>query len=181
MMTRRNLICSVGMTMVLGLAIYAMGNPQPAEQKIRIGVFNTRAVALAHGRSKMYMEEINKLVAEAKEAKVKGDDKKFQKLDAQLKMRQEKGHWQVFCDLGIDDILKLIRPNYGEIAKNAGVSAIVEQAVYNDKNIEVIDVTELMAEQFTPDEKTQKIIKDIMKQPPVSFEDMKKAEATGTL
>ena len=36
-----------------------------------------------------------------------------------------------------------------------------------------------MAEQFTPDEKIRKIIKDIMKHPPVSFEDMKKAEAEG--
>jgi hypothetical protein len=53
--------------------------------------------------------------------------------------------------------------------------------VYNDKNVEVIDVTELMAEQFAPDEKTRKIIKDIMKHPPVSFEDMKKAEAEGML
>jgi hypothetical protein len=39
--------------------------------KARIGVFNSRAVALAYGRSKMFMDEINKLVAEAKEAKAK--------------------------------------------------------------------------------------------------------------
>jgi hypothetical protein len=181
MTTRRNLICSLCTTMVLGLTLCAVGESQPTKQKIRIGVFNTRAVALAYGRSKMGMEEINKLIAEAKEAKEKGDKKKFQKLDAELRMWQDKAHWQVFSVCNIDDILAHIRPHYEEIAKKAGVIVIVEQAVYTDKNVEVVDVTELMAEQFGPDEKTQKIMKDIMKHPPLSFEQMKKHEAKGDL
>jgi hypothetical protein len=127
------------------------------------------------------MDEINKLVAEAKEAKAKDNEKKFSKLDAELKMRQDKGHWQVFYDGNIDDVLAYIRPHYGEIAQKAGVCAITEQTVYSDKSVELVDVTELMAEQFAPDKKTLEIMRDLMKKPPVSFEDMKKAEAEGTL
>jgi hypothetical protein len=179
MMTRRNLICLVGMAMVLGLAMLAVGGSQPSEQKIHIGVFNTRAVALAYGRSKMF--SVEKMISEAKEAKAKGDDKKSQKLEAQLKMLQDKIHWQVFYDGNIDDILAYVRPHYADIAKKAGVCVITEQAVYSSKDVELVDVTELMAEQFAPDEQTKKIMKDLMKKPPMSFEDMKKAETKGTL
>ena len=178
-MTRKNLICSVGTAMVLGLALCAVGGSQPVEQKIRIGVFNTRAVALAYGRSKMF--SVDKMISEAKEAKARGDEKKSQKLEAQLKMLQDKVHWQVFYDGNIDDILTYVRPHYADIAKNAGACAITEQAVYNSKDVELVDVTELMAEQFSPDEKTLKIMKDLMKKPPLSFEEMKKAEAEGNL
>jgi hypothetical protein len=178
-MTRKNLICLAGTAMVLGWAICAAGDSQPAQQKIRIGVFNTRAVALAYGRSKMF--SVDKLISEAKEARAKGNEKKSQKLEAQLKMLQDKVHWQVFYDGNIDDILAYVQPHYADIAKKAGVCIITEQAAYSDKDVEIVDVTTLMAEQFAPDEKTQKIMNDLMKHPPMSFEQMKKAEAAGTL
>jgi hypothetical protein len=172
----------LGITVVIaiifsGLAICARSETAAEEHKIRIGYFNTRAIAMAYTQSRIFNEKITKIVTQAKEAKASGNDKIYKKLDAELKMEQEKIHWQVFSNARIDDILTQVRPSYEQIAQKANVAAIAENVVYNDTKVELVDVTELVAEQFKPNEATKEKMQQIIKKPPASFEEMKQAES----
>jgi hypothetical protein len=142
--------------------------------KVRIGTYDSRAVALAWGRSKAAMKDISDRTAEHKKAKAEGNDKLVKQIEEEMKVRQDKMHWQVFGDWNIDDVLVKIRPNYPAIAQKAGVVAIVPRAEFKDASVETVDVTELMAEQFAPDSKTKAIMKDMASKPPLVFEEMRK-------
>ena len=142
--------------------------------KIRIGTYDSRAVALAWGRSAVAMKEISSRRPEYEKAKAEGNDKRMKEIEEEMKVRQDKMHWQVFGDWNIDDVLVKIRPNYPAIAQKAGVVAIVPRAEFKDASVETVDVTELMAEQFAPDAKTKAIMKDIATKPPLVFEEMRK-------
>ena len=160
-----------------GLAICAPGETPAAENKIRIGVFNTRAITVAYARSGIFNEKIAKIVTEANKAKANGNDKVYKQLDAELKMQQDKMHWQVYGNLGIDDILMHVRPSYQKIAAQAGVAAIAENVVYSDPGTEIVDVTEMVAEEFKPDKKTKEMMQEIIKKPVLSFEQLKQAQS----
>jgi predicted MPP superfamily phosphohydrolase len=168
-------------TIVLGLPIRATGETPSTQQKIRIGFFNTRAVAVAYVQSSMFNKKIAKIVTEANQAKANGNDKIYKKLNDELKMEQEKIHWQVYSNARIDDILMQVRPAYEQIAQKANVAAIAESVLYNDTKIELVDVTDLMVDEFMPSEKTKEKIQEILKKPPASFEQMKQTESDRNL
>jgi len=147
------------------------GQDAQSASKIKIGTYNSRCVALAWGRSKEQLGELNKLYAECKKAK-DANDKNYQKLKDELMIKNQQMHLQVFSNARIDNIIEEIRPRLGEIAKNAGVVMIVEEPVYKnaEADIELVDVTMLMANEFKPDEKTLEMIKNLPKSKPLSFE-----------
>ena len=77
----------------------------------RIGVFNTRGVAMAYAgssRSDCMMAAVQKLRAEHKKAEAAGDEEKTEALAAQAVAIQEKIHAQVFSDAPIPEILAMI-------------------------------------------------------------------------
>jgi hypothetical protein len=165
----------VALAVISGRPTKAADAPAAAS-KVRIGVYDSRAVALAWGRSKACMDNISARMAEHKKAKAAGDTKQADKIGEEMKVLQDKMHWQVFGDWNIDDILVKIRPNYPDIAKKAGVIAIVPRLEYKDASIEAVDVTMLMAEQFSPDEKTKQIMGEMSKNPPLPFEQMRQVK-----
>jgi hypothetical protein len=147
-----------------------------AMTKVRIGTYDSRAIALAWGRSSDFQKDIQEQMAKHKTAKDAGDEKVATEIEGQMKMLQDKMHWQVFSDWNIDNILKVVRPNYPEIARKARVTAIVPRVEFNDGTIEAVDVTDLMAEQFAPDEKTKAMMKDIASKPALTFEKMREVK-----
>jgi hypothetical protein len=150
----------------------------PAAAKVRIGVYDSRAVALAYGRSKAFNEFVKDKMAKHKAAKDSNDVKAAKEIEKQMESLQDKMHWQVFSDWNVDDVLVQIRPNYLEIARKAGVVAIVPRVEFKDAGVEQVDVTTQMIEQFRPDEQTMKIIKDMAAKPPLSFEEMRKVKTS---
>lgn len=149
-----------------------------AAAKVKVGTYDSRMVALCYGRSTAFAEEIKAKMAKHKAAKDSGDAKTAEAIEAEMKTLQDKMHNQVFSDGNIDDILKLVRPNYPGIAKKAGVVAIVPRLEFKDATVEAVDVTDLMVEQFSPDEKTKSIMKEMVGKPPLTFEEMQKVKTS---
>jgi hypothetical protein len=145
-----------------------------AASKVRIGVYDSRAVALAWGRSSEFTKGINERMAEHKKAKAEGNDKLVKEIEGQMSTLQDKMHWQVFGDWNIDEVLAKIKPNYPAIAQKTGVVAIVPRAEFKDVSVETVDVTELMVAQFAPDDKTKAIMKEMTAKPPLAFEELRK-------
>jgi hypothetical protein len=135
--------------------------------KPRIGIYNSRAVALAYGRSKAHNQSIATLVADANKAKASGDTNKLQALKKEGASRQDRLHRQVFGDAPIDDILDgALKPALPEIQKKANVTKLLSTAP-KDATVETVDVTAAMVDFFEPTPETRKMIEDLAKHPPL--------------
>jgi hypothetical protein len=157
----------------------AKGNGQAAKP-LRVGTFDSRAVALAYYRkfyrSPEFVARMKKLKEEHDRAKAAGDQEKAKKLKAEGRGEQEHSHGQVFGSAPIDEIVAKIKDQLPAIAKQAGVDLIVCKwsVTYRASDAQTVDVTEPMAKLFQPDEQTWKMLRELTKHPPVSAEELRK-------
>ena len=177
-MTRFRMILAV--IVLAGLAVYttvvAVRAEQPEEKtsgsKVRVGTFDSRAVAVAYGRSENLGRYIEELTAEYEEAKTAGDETRVKELEAEASALDELLHKHAFSIGPVDNILEQIEGTIPKIAEQAQVDVIVSKwdIVYQRPGVEFIDVTDLMVKPFDPDEETQKLLIEVQKQDPVAFE-----------
>lgn len=136
-----------------------------AATSFRVGTFNTRAVALAYGRSEAFEEYVDKLMAEAKEAEAAGDQERVDELSAKGAGLQEEMHEKVFFGAPIPDILEKIEGLYPAIAEEAGVDVIASDILYAGSGVDLVDITDFMVKPFSPDEETLGIIEEVKQAP----------------
>lgn len=172
------------MLIIAGLAVYtAVGAQNVKEQtsasKLRVGTFDSRAVAIAYARSENFMQYIKGLKAELEKAKAEKNEKRVKELETMGPAMQELMHKQGFSTWPVDDILEQIKDKIPEIAKQAEVDVIISKwnIVYQQPSIEFIDVTDLMVMPFNPSEETLKIIEELKKMEPVSLEELMEHES----
>ncbi len=138
---------------------------------LRVGIFDSRGVAVAYGRSARpdcLLAKVAQLRKEHEQAKEDGDEERMKELEAQPPVLQEQIHKQVFSGAPIDDILALIKDDLPGVAKAAQVDLIVSGVLYNGSDLKLIDITEHMCAPFEPDDQTLKIIEQIIAMPPVA-------------
>ncbi len=158
----------------------------PAQQKrreatqtpgstVRVGTFDSRALAMAYYRSEAFNRQLKELKTELEKARAAGDEKRVKELEAEGPALQELLRKQGFGTWPVDNILKKINKKIPKIAKQANVAVIVSKwdIVYQRSGVEFVDVTDLMVQPFDPSEKTRKIIKEIQKQNPVPLEELR--------
>ena len=84
-----------------------------AVKSIRVGTFDSRAVALAYYRkfyrSPEFVAHMKKLMEDRDQAKAAGDHEKAKKLEAKGRAEQEHSHGQVFGSAPIDEIVAKIK------------------------------------------------------------------------
>jgi hypothetical protein len=172
----------LALIVLAGLAVYTTVGTVRAEQpeektsgsKVRVGTFDSRAVAVAYGRSEAFGRYIEGLTAEYEKAKAAGDETRVRELEAQGPAQQQLLGKQAFSTWPVDNILEQIKEKIPEIAKQAEVDVILSKwdIVYQGSGIELIDVTDLMVKPFNPDEKTLKTLKELQEQDPVPLEEL---------
>ena len=179
-MTRFRMTCAVITVGLAGLAAHTTVGAQQSQEKtsgskVRVGTFDSRALAMAYYRSEAFNRQMNDLRAEHEKAKAAGDEKRVKELDAEGPALQELIHKQGFSTWPVDNILERIKGKIPEIATQADVEVIVSKwdIVYQRSGVEFVDVTDLMVRPFDPDEGTLTIIKNIQKQDPVPLEKLK--------
>ena len=134
---------------------------------MRVGTFDSRAVALAYYRkfyrSPEFVAHLKKLREDRDQANAAGDHEKAKKLEAEGRAEQGHSHSQVFGSAPIDEIVAKIKDQLPRIAKQAGVDLIVSKwsVAYRSPGAEFVDVTEPMAKLFQPDEQTWKMLRDL--------------------
>lgn len=154
---------------VAGRAV-AEDSADDTQGAIRVGTFDTRAVALAYGRSAGFHEWLRTLRERAEQATSEGDDQLLAQLEAQGEAKQEELHRQVFGGAPIDEILASIEGSLPEVARSAGVDVIVTGVLYQAPGVAIVDVSREMAAPFEPDEKTLEILEQVLVTPPVEME-----------
>jgi Skp family chaperone for outer membrane proteins len=169
----------LALVLVIGsCVIYSMvqaENPESktTKTKLRVGTFDSRAIAMAYVNTDDFKQALHKLKDEYKKAMADGDEKKAKELGAKGEAQQRLLHTQGFSTASVGEYLERVKDKIPAIAKEVGVDVIVSKwdMVYQSPDADFVDVTDQLVKLFNPDEKTLKIGEDLKKSPPISLEE----------
>jgi hypothetical protein len=136
----------------------------PAKQaKLRIGVYDSRAVCVGARDNAEWFSGIDQLMKQKREAEAAGDKKKVEEIKRRGEAMQQVRHLQGFSSAPVDDILDHVKDKLPEIAAKAGVDAIVASTDYTAEGVEIVDVTDQIVAALNPSEKTLKTVAELRK------------------
>ena len=140
--------------------------------KIRIGVYDSRAIAIAFAPSKY--NPVKEKMKKYQQAKADGDKKKMKELEEWGKKHQRQLHRQGFSIVPVDDLLEHVKDQMDDVAKKVNVVVIVRKCDFVGNNVEIVDVTDQLVELFNPSEKTLKFVRSIKDKPGVDLDEVEK-------
>lgn len=148
----------------------------PVQNKnARIGVYDSRAIAVAWARTKSFNDWMGSLQADYQKAKEAGDQKKVSDLEAEAQERQQRLHLQAFSTAPVDYILVYIDASLPEIKQNAGVTMLVSkwdnETLANYPSAELVDVTLALVDAFHPSEAQRQSAIQIQESEPIPLEE----------
>ncbi|WP_432797861.1 hypothetical protein [Poriferisphaera sp. WC338] len=143
-----------------------------AKTRARIGIYQTRAVALAWVRSETQTAKFKELQEQNRLAIENGD------IDLQNKLKQkiDKLRMQTFGTAPVDNIVEKISPEIPNIIQHEGVDALVSEVFYHSRDIELVDVTGALIEAYNPTDKTRELIASLLKKQPLTEEQIAAAK-----
>jgi hypothetical protein len=163
-------------SIALFLAAAAVGScllPQPAKEPtaVKVGVYDSRAVAVAFAQSAQNRAVLDDLMRQHSEAKRANATERVAALEAKGAAMQERLHRQGFSTASIADILKPIAEQLPAIAQQAGVDVLMSKwdVAYRGAHVEFVDVTEAMIAPFAPTPEVRKMIDSLVDQEPLSL------------
>ena len=167
-------------TWLMALVIGCAANPSGAQSaapaagqasapQLRIGVYNSRAVAIAFVRSDVFSKQMQDLQRQLKEAEAAKDTKKADQIKARGANMQTVAHMQGFSNAPVDDAIEVIKDKLPAIAKDAGVHVIVATMDYQGNDVQIVDVTDKIVAEFKPNDQTLKIVASMKNQKPITL------------
>jgi len=143
---------------------------QEPPAKVRIGAFDSRAIAMAYFGMAIRDGLLENLYAEHRKATASRDDKLAAKLATKGQLLQKLLHRQMFGAARAPDAVAKIKPSLPKLADSLGVDMVVSvhDIAFQGPSIEVVDVTMEMVELFDPDPETLEKIRAVMDRPPVA-------------
>ena len=145
---------------------------QSKETTLRIGVYDSRAIAVAYGNSAEFRKSLEGITADYKKAKEAKDDKRVKEIETQMKAKQRRAHEQGFSTGSVAPIMAKIKDSLPAVAKKAGVDVIVSkwEVNYQSPGIKVVDVTDDLVALFQVSAKGLEWVKGIKDHAPVPIE-----------
>lgn len=141
---------------------------------VRIGTYESRAVAVAYGRSSQLAQRMKQLHQEHEAAQQAGNAKLAEQLEAQGRQMQLRMHLQAFSNAPVDDVLNAVREELPKVAQATNVVAIASTPDYHDSSVVLVDVTDELVQLFNPDKQTLKVVKELRKSTPLAIEEVAK-------
>ncbi len=145
---------------------------QSKENTLRIGVYDSRAIAVAWGNSAEFQKTMESDTSDYKKAKEAKDDKRVKEIETQMKAKQRRAHEQGFSTGSVAPIMASIKASLPAVAKKAGVDVIVSkwEVNYQSPGIKVVDVTDDLVALFHVSAKGLEWAKGVKSQAPVPIE-----------
>jgi hypothetical protein len=141
---------------VLAAIVFSVAQSRPASspstgpEATAIGTFKSQEVVVAYYKSPAFKAKMKSLHEQHAEAKRKGDAEKVRELEKTGEALQERAHQQYDGEAPIDEVIEELRPSLPEIAKAAGVGAIVADFVWKDPAFKTVDLTERLVQRLAP-------------------------------
>ena len=173
----------VSLIAVIPVSIAASGcaskPAKPADSPTeRIGVYDSRAVAIAWVGTEAFKQSLNALKKESEQAKAAGDRERASALEKEGAAMQERLHAQGFSTAPVDDILAHFQDQLAQIRVATGATALVskwdEAALAKHAGAEQLDVTEKLVDALHPDDAQRKTALGIVKVKPVPLTEAQK-------
>jgi len=153
---------------IFALMIFSGSNNVYAQTKIRVGTYDSRLIAVAYYNSKFF-----KLTSEARErmkaAKDTNDSTEISNITKEMSLRQRMIHEQGFGKGLVCYIMDEIKDKISDLAKNEKLSIIVSkwELSFNSSDIEVVDITEKVANLFESGQDIKAMILEFQKNEPL--------------
>lgn len=157
---------------VAGINGGVVASAQAQTNKTRVGVYDSRAVAVAYANSTEFKDAMKPIEAEHKKATEAKDNKRVKEIESQMKLRQTRAHEQAFSTGSVAPILETVKDRLPEVAKQSGVQLIVSKWELNHQSpeIETVDVTDKIVALLHVSERGLKWSKEIQQKPPLAIE-----------
>jgi hypothetical protein len=172
---KKTMVISVAAAVCL-VSILIGAEEKKAAKPLRVGVYDSRGVALACFRSEWWNNQVQEKMKEMEKAKAAGDTKKVKELEEWGQSNQAKAHLQGFGTAPVKNLLERVNKELALAAQQAGVDIIISkwQIDYQAKDAQVVDMTDAIVALYKPSEDTLKILEEVKKQPPISEEELLK-------
>lgn len=163
---------------IIGVVVTSGGSKAGDEESTRIGVFDSRAVAVAYAHSDFMKEKYKELKKQQQKANENGNSEKAKEIRKRGEQIQKKLHKQGFGTASVSNLLKPVKDKIPEIAEKAGVDVIVSKwdIEYKSSSAEIVDITEKIVKPFNPSKRVLKIISGLSDNQPVSEETLEKMD-----
>lgn len=147
---------------------------QSQSSKLRIGVYDSHAVAVAYVSSAEFREAMKTFKADYENARAAKDEKRMKEIDARMKLQQRRQHEQGFSTGSVAAIMAKVGKSLPAVAEQTGVQLIVSkwELNYRSPAVEVVDVTDQVVALFNVDQRALKHIEEIQSQPPLPVENL---------
>jgi len=155
--------------LALSLALATLAFRPTVDIPQRVGVFDSRAVAIACANSPSFNKIPAMLSERMKAAKDKGDKKEIAVIEREGMLHQVMMHEQGFGKGSVIGMIALIKDSIAALAVRENVTLVVSkwEVVYSAKNVELVDLTEKVTEFFQPNEKVKAWLKELPKHEPI--------------
>ena len=165
----KSLTLAILLALTLG-TLRAESQDPVASATVRIGTYDSRAVALSWGRSPEHAKQLQALL-EAHKAGGRAQRKEAKRKGGEMQVRL---HQRVFSTAGAADLLKGREAELAALAAEAGVVAVVSvwELPFLAPAVERVDLTRQVAALFQPDEATWKHVEGISAQPPIPLDEL---------
>ncbi len=167
-MKQRSLVIIIVCLVVLATAIISYA--QESGKKIRVGVYDNRAIAMAYFGSEHNI--FLKKRAENHEALEAGDTARSRELTVWVERFQRQIHFQGFCRVPVDDLLLLVKDKMAGVARRTGVDLIGWSPDYAVLEVETVDITAELVALFDPSEMKLKQIEGLKGTEPTALADI---------
>lgn len=141
----------------------------------RIGVYDSRAIAVAYAGSAFQQQKMQDLTSRHQRAKAAADTQGIARLEAEGQAWQVALHRQGFGTAPVDDLLAHIAGELPHICKAAGVTTLVSKwnapELARHPHAERVDVAMQLVDGFRPNETQRKRALEIQKHRPVSVKE----------
>ncbi len=168
------LIRAAGLALALAALVGCAGKTTRSPEKPRIGVYDSRAIAIAYVGSEHFIQFMTAFRAEHAQAKADGNHARMQEMEQEIVLRQKRLHEQGFSTAPVDDILAKIRDRLPAIIKGARVQRLVSKwdkaELSRHASAERVDVTPALIDALEPTEKQRKSALEIQLKEPISLE-----------
>ena len=153
---------------------------QSAKGAERIGVYDSRSVAVAYAGTAAFNTWLSSLKEQYAKAKASGDTALAAKLEAQGKGQQTLMHKQGFSTAPVDNILDTIKDQLPGIREKAGVTVLVSKwdkdTLAKHPGAAQVDVTVALVDALKPNDRQRKSAIEIQKDTPIPLEQAAKID-----
>lgn len=162
----------LSLTAVYGLSGLCKAAEKNQKQLLRVGVYDSRAIAIAYGHSDHWDQTLKVKMEEMEKAKAAGDQQKVQELEQWGSEKQHEAHLKAFGTAPVHELFEPVKDKLPEVAQQADADMIVSKwdLDYLAPDAQTVDVTNALVQLYNPKERALKIIKELDTWKPLSRE-----------